>query len=201
MVDQVAPQVKHMLDLLSSADGLFVKPKIDYDVFRDKWLPLFNAASHDGLAPLGEWIQAVARGNPFMPVDVIRGGHTTTDELYPDFTTVVGGTFMFSVPPILNNQIQIKMKDGQDMDSAALKAGEIGKRVAVAGQRSFEKNVVNNIQVEVPVDPGLGRAMDSIFEHFGLSRSNAIAKTTEAPKSIETPKASAVDNNDIDFDF
>lgn len=201
MTGKVAPQVQQMLNLLSSADALYDKPRIDYYEFREKWLPLFNAASHTGLAPLGEWVQAVARGNPFMPVDVIIDGQTIPDGLNPSLNTVTGGKLMFTVPPILNNQIQIKMKDGQDMDGAIVKAGELGKRMAVAGARSFEKNVVDNIKVEVPADPGLSKEMDAIFEHFGLKRSNSVSNPTEAPKSIETPQANNIDNSDLNFDF
>lgn len=194
--------VQHMTDLIKGAGTLYEKPKIDYYTFRDNWLALFNATAHDGLAPLGEWVQGVCRGNPFLSVDVIKDGQTVSDDLFPGRTTVVGGQYMFTVPPILNREIDVKFKNGKQLDNSVVEASEISKRVANAGQRHFRDNVLNNIIIDVPVDPGLSEKMDAIFEHFGVKRTHFNEKNTEQSKSIETKAATnTTSNDDLDYDF
>lgn len=198
---QIHRNTQTVIDFLKTSDGLYTKPRIDYHEFRDKWLALFNADSNEGLAPLGEWVQAVARGNPFMEVDVYKDGHTVADEIYPEYTTVSGGTFMFTVPPVLNNQVKIKLKDGNSIDHVAITADAMSKRMAVAGNRYIEKNLINNIDIEVPNNPQLSSKMDAIFEHFGIKRTTMGNKVTEESKPIETQPLQSLDNNDLDFDF
>lgn len=199
---QMHHYTKHVVGLLKTSDGLFTKPRIDYYEFREKWLALFNAASHeDGIAPLGEWVQAVARGNPFMPVDVYKGGQVVIDELFPEYTTIAGGELMFTVPPVLNNQIQVNLKDGKTIDDVAITADAMSKRMAIAGDRFIEKNLLGNVKVQVPVDPHLSEKMDKIFEHFGVKRTKQMDNVTEESKPIETQPLQSLDNNDLDFDF
>lgn len=201
-MSQMHHYTKHIVSLLKTSDGLFTKPRIDYYEFREKWLALFNAASHeDGLAPLGEWVQAVARGNPFMPVDVYKDGRVVIDELFPEYTTIEGGELMFTVPPVLNNQVQVNLKDGKTIDDVAITADAMSKRMAVAGDRYLEKNLLGNVEVQVPVDPRLSEKMDKIFEHFGVKRTKQMDNVTEESKPIETQPAQSLDNNDLNFDF
>ena len=201
-MSQMHHYTKHIVSLLKTSDGLFTKPRIDYYEFREKWLALFNAASHeDGLAPLGEWVQAVARGNPFMPVDVYKDGQVVIDELFPEYTTIEGGELMFTVPPVLNNQVQVNLKDGKTIDDVAITADAMSKRMAVAGDRYLEKNLLGNVEVQVPVDPRLSEKMDKIFEHFGVKRTKQMDNVTEESKPIETQPTQSLDNNDLNFDF
>ena len=202
------PYTQHILGLIKTSDGLITRPKIDYVEFREKWLPLFNAASNDGLAPLGEWVQCIARGNPFMPVDVIQGGHIILDELYPEappgqppFTTIEGGKLMFTVPPILNNQIQVSLKDGRGVDNVAIQADAMSKRMAVAGERYLQKNLIDNLKIDVPVDPELSKKMDKIFEHFGIRRTHQIDNVTEESKPIEIKPEEQLSNDDFNYDY
>lgn len=191
----------HTVRLLKESPTLYDRPTVDYYEFRNKWLALFNANSNQGLAPLGEWIKEVAWGNPFMPVDVIKDGQSEYDPRY-ECERLIGGTLMFTVPPILNNNIKISLKDGREVDHVVTHASELSKRMAVAGDKYLQKNLLDNIKIDVPVDPQLSQKMDKIFEHFGIKRTHHLdKKDTEQSKPIEQNPVQSLDNNDLDFDF
>lgn len=201
MSDKITdPHTSHILGLIKQ-EGLYSKPRVDYHEFRYQWLPLFNDESHDGKAPLGEWIQAKCRGNPFMEVDVYKGGTIVPDGLYDGQTTVEGGEYMFTVPAILNNQIDIKLKSGKNISNVAMHGAEISKRIAAAGTNYFKKNIVDDLVIEAEDETRLSRAMDEIFKHFGVKRKNHIQVSTETPNVTEDNPQLRTSNDDLDFDF
>lgn len=200
---------QHTLGLIKAANksgGLFFQPSVDYFEFSQRWLPLFNAAAHEGgLAPLGEWVQEVCRGIPFTRVHVIKGGSKVYDNLYNTYV-IEGGELMFTVPPILNREVDIKLKSGKDLDVVATESRAISQRMAVAGDRHFRKNLIDGIEISNVASQNLCESMNKIFEHYGLKRvlqKDLLDKTkdTKSPKHIERKETEILDNSDINFDF
>lgn len=199
------PFTKSIIGLINTSGGLYTLPRVDYHEFRTRWLPLFNAESNpNGYAPLGEWVQQVARGNSFLGVEVVKGGMKVVDEMYGGYT-IQGGEVMFVVPPILNRDIKVKLdadKKDTEIDDVLIKGDAISKTMAVAGKRYIENNLINKIQIDIPVDPRLSEKMDKIFEHFGVKRTKHIEPAVVA---IEAPKTATVTeeekDSDIDYDF
>lgn len=196
------PYTSHILGEIKKERNLIPNPRIDYHEFRNNWLAIFNAESHEGKAPLGEWVQAKCRGNPFLGVDVIKGGTPVPDGLYEGQMTIEGGEYMFTVPPILNNHIDVKLKSGKNISNVAIKSAEMSKRIAVAGDKHFQKNIIEDLVVEVEDETRLSREMDKIFEHFGVKRKFGTGQvSTEAPNRTEENPQLRTSNDDLDFNF
>ena len=155
----------------------YERSTISEAVFRHKWLPLFNATSHEDLAPIGDWVQQVAL-NPFREVDVIKDGEV-----------------VFVVPPMLNSQIDV-FKDGTDiyLDTELDSIRREAAHFAIKGERQFEDKIIGNLKVDVePSD--YSQRMDKIFEYYGIPR----AKRLEAPGT--TSKTSAADETMPEVSF
>lgn len=156
----------------------YQRTRIDEATFKNRWLPLFNAASHEGLAPLGDWVQQVA-GNPFREVEVIKDGNV-----------------LFVVPPILNSNIDIfKAEADIYLDTELDTARREGAHFAIKGKRHFETAVLNNLNKDLqPSD--YSTRMDKIFEHYGLTRTKKIATpTSNKPGQTDDP------NEKLSVDF
>ena len=194
------PYTAHILEQLKGQD-LYTKPRVDYDEFRNNWLALFNYNTKDNMAPLGEWIQAKCRGNPFLAVEVVKGGSIIPDPLYDGQTTIDGGKVMFVVPPILNNNIEVKLKSGKNISRVSTQGAALGQRLAAAGNNYFEKNIVQDLVIEVEDATRLSRQMDEIFAHFGIKRKNSVQVSTKAPNVTEDNPALRTSNDDLDFNF
>lgn len=193
---------KNLLDDIKQG-GLYDHPRVDYYEFRDRWLALFNANSNAGLAPLGEWVQAKCYGNAFIPVDVIKDGVTVPHGLLEGQYTVQGGELMFTVPPILNNKLDVNLADGRTIDGLTLQSQELSKRMAVAGSNFHKKNIQDNLVFEVKDPQRLMREMDKIFEHFGVKRTHQIdgQVSTNVPNATEDNPGLRTSNDDLEFNF
>ena len=192
---------RHVLGEIKE-QNLIANPRIDYYEFRNQWLAIFNAQTHNGKAPLGEWIQAKCRGNPFLGVDVYKDGNIIPDGLYDGQTTIEGGVYMFTVPPVLNNNIEVKLKSGKNISNVAVKSAEMSKRIAVAGDNHFKKNIIDDLVVEVEDENRLSKEMDKIFEHFGVKRKNGVSQvSTDTPNRTEENPLLRTSNDDLDFNF
>lgn len=200
MTNPLDPFTSHILSEIKQ-EGLYSRPRVDYHEFRTQWLALFNDESHDGRAPLGEWIQAKCRSNPFIEVDVFKGGRVMSDPLYEGQTTVEGGEYMFTIPPILNNGIDIKLKSGKNISNVATQSAEVSKRIAAAGANHFKKNVIDDLVINVENETRLSKEMDKIFEHFGVVRNKKFQVSTNAPIIKEDNPALRTSNDDLDFNF
>lgn len=109
---------------------------------------------------------------------------------------------MFTVPPILNNHIDVKLKSGKNISNVAIKSAEMSKRIAVAGDKHFQKNIIEDLVVEVEDETRLSREMDKIFEHFGVKRKFGTGQvSTEAPNRTEENPQLRTSNDDLDFNF
>ncbi len=182
--------------------GLYDRPRIDYYEFRNNWLALFNADSNTGMAPLGEWVQAKCNGNAFIGVDVIKGGRVVPHGLNEGQTTVIGGEYMFTVPAILNNDVEVKLKSGKSIDGVAIQSQEISKNMAVAGSNYYKKNMLDDLIIEAPNATRLEREMDKIFEHFGVKRTKQLSKvSTDEPNRNEDNPELRTSNDDLEFNF
>lgn len=198
----VDPYTSHIMGMIKQEPSLISNPRIDYYEFRNQWLAIFNAETHDGKAPLGEWVQAKCRGNPFLGVDVIKGGTVVPDPMYDGQMTIEGGEYMFTVPPILNNRIDVKLKSGKNISNLAIKSSEMSKRIAVAGDNHFKKNIIEDLVIDVEDETHLSREMDKIFEHFGVKRKNRTGQvSTDAPNRTEENPLLRTSNDDLDFNF
>lgn len=198
------PYTQLVVGLIKETDSLYDKPRLDYHEFRDRWLPLFNKDSHSGLAPLGEWIQGVARGNAYMEVDIVKGGSTKPDEMYPPYTTVEGGEVMFTVPGLLNRDIEVKLDNGRDIASVMAEANARGQVLTAAGVAMYKAEIQDRLQIEVPVDPLLFEKMNEIFEHFGIKRTSQREdgeKKTEASNNVVNSDIGKIDNGLLDFEW
>lgn len=203
-MNQLHAHAKLMVDLIEQSGGMYTRPRVDYYEFRNRWLPLFNYSSNKGLAPLGEWIEQCCQRSAFMDVDVIKNGKKIPDPLHPGMFTIEGGTYMFTVPPILNREIIFETESGKTVDNILITAQQKGKVIAAAGTRHLEANLINGLKIDVPVDPGLFERMNKIFEHFGVKRTVApgVDKKTESSNhTTEDPKADKIDNDLLDFSF
>jgi len=196
------PYTSHVMGMIKQERNLIPNPRVDYYEFRNQWLAIFNAETHDGKAPLGEWVQAKCRGNPFLGVDVIKGGTPVPDGMYEGQMTIEGGEYMFTVPPILNNNIDVKLKSGKNISNVAIKSAEMSKRIAVAGDKHFKKNILDDLEIEVEDETRLSREMDKIFDHFGVKRKNRASQvSTDAPNRTEENPLLRTSNDDLDFNF
>lgn len=181
--------------------GIYDKPKVDYYEFRTRWLSLFSAATAGDLAPLGDWIQEKSRGNPFLEVEVWRDGTIIPDEQYENCYTIQGGEYVFTVPAILNNQVNVSLNNGKSITSAAIHAAELSKRIAVAGNNYVQKNIVEALEIEVDDEYSLSNRMSEIFKHFGIERQNASKKVTENQDNTVVDPELRTTNDLLDFDF
>ena len=197
------PYTKLITDLIKESPNLYDRPRLDYYEFRDRWLPLFNKDSNDGFAPLGEWVQAVGRGNSFMEVDIVKGGRTIPDEMYPPYSTVVGGEVMFTVPPILNRAVEISLESGRVLDNVVIESQKRREGFFAAGEQYYKDEMINGVKITVPVDPLLFEKMNDIFEHFGIKRTTFrdSEKKTEVSNTVDSNTAGKIDNDLLDFSF
>lgn len=199
-MSKMHPIVSRILNDVKES-GVYTKPRVDYYEFRERWLSLFSAASAGDLAPLGDWVQNQCAGNGFLEVDVIKGGTPVPDQDYVGQTTYVGGELMFTVPSILNNNIQVKLSNGKDIASAVIHANELSKRIAVAGANYQQKNVVEALQIDIENADALCGRMDKIFEHFGVKRVRSMEVSTEEHIPTEENPELRTSNDMLDFDF
>lgn len=200
MSKKLDPMVSRILNEVKDS-RIYTRPRVDYYDFRENWLALFSAGSTGDLAPLGEWIQAKCRGNGFLEVDVIKGGTPIEDTLFPGQITYTGGELMFTVPALLNSNINVKLNNGRDIANAVIHAGELSKRIAVAGHNYHQKNVVEAIEIEADAQDALCGKMDKIFEHFGVKRKKIMEVSTEEPVLTEDNPELRTSNDMLDFDF
>lgn len=181
--------------------GIYDKPKVDYHEFRTRWLALFSSATAGDIAPLGEWIQEKSRGNPFLEVEVWKNGNVIPDEMYEGSYTISGGEYVFTVPAILNNQVNVNLNNGKTLTSATIHAAELSKRLAVAGNNYIQKNVLDALVIEVEDEHSLSNRMSEIFDHFGIERKSAGKKVTEEADNTVVDPELRTSNNELDFDF
>lgn len=197
------PYTQLVVDLVKTTDRLYQLPRIDYYTFRDKWLPLFNASSNNGLSPLGEWIQGVAYGNAYMEVEVVKGGRIVQDELFPDYTTIEGGEVMFIVPSILNRDLQVSLVNDRVIDNVVVEAQRLREKLVVEGENFYNTEFLNNISIEEVGNPKLLEKMNEIFEHFGIKRTTQMESSnkTESSNIVENPSSETTNNDLLDLDF
>lgn len=197
------PFTKVIVDLVNESPALYDRPRLDYFEFRDRWLPLFNKDSNTALAPLGEWIQGVARGNGYMDVDIIKGGRAIPDEMYPPYMTIEGGELMFTVPGILNRAIKVELDSGRVLDNVLTESQRKREGHLVAGEKYYNEEFIDKLNIGVPVDPMLFEKMNEIFKHFGVERTTfkTVEKTTEASNNVDNSAAGKIDNDLLDFEF
>lgn len=199
-MNNLDPMVSQIFDDIKES-GTYIKPKIDYYIFRNRWLSLFSSATAGDIAPLGDWIQEVCRGNAFSEVEVWKDGTIVPDGLFEGHTTINGGTLMFTVPAMLNNDVVVSLENGKSIASAMIHARELGSRVAVAGTNYINNNVVAGLNVEVNNEGLLSKQMDDIFAHFGIKRENATQISTETTvNTVDNPEL-RTSNDDLDFEF
>lgn len=201
-MNELHQHAKIVVDMIKETKHLYQLSRVDYYEFRNRWLALFNYGNLEGHAPLGEWVQEVCRGNAFMEVEVVKDGQKVPDELHPGQYTIRGGKVMFTVPPILNRNIEVKLEGDKSIDNVVITAQRKREVVAAAGE-NYYKQAVAGLIVEVPVDPKLFERMNDVFEHFGVKRNlpNSSNNTTTPIHTTEDKPEEKIDNDLLDFSF
>lgn len=145
---EIPHKVSQALDSVLSIPN----PRISYELFRNKYLALFNPLAWPNKdAPLRDWLEIA--GTEFQVVDCYKG-----DE------------FMFEIPPLLNREgVGIGKDEGYRIQSEILRSIEEENRMAPLGDAYVRSNIVPHV-VTPDTDVATVKQWEMIFQHFGITK-------------------------------
>lgn len=128
------------------------RPRIDYTLFRQKYLALFNPAAWPNRnAPVRDWLEI--SNTEFQVVDCYDGD-----------------TFMFEIPPLLNrNGVGIGRTSGYRVQTEILRSIEEEGRMAPLGDAYVRRNILPEV-VTPDTDIESVKQWERIFQHFGITK-------------------------------